>query len=133
MKKFLVALIFYLIFIPYANAEVTFYNANQVTLTWDAVLTDIDGDQIIGITYKLYLANANTDSSKTNPVMVAETTDIQETITLTKGRYYVGIQACLDDLSSIINWGDELDGQEGCRLFGLRFAVPPNAPHKLNK
>lgn len=133
MKKFLVALIFYLIFIPYVNAETVFYNANQVTLTWDAILTDVDGDQVTGITYKLYLANANTDPSKTNPVMVAETTDIQETITLSKGRYYVGIQACLDDLSSIINWGDELEGQEGCELFGLRFAVSPKSPHKLKR
>lgn len=135
MKKFLISLILFLflLFVPYANAEIVFYNANQVTLSWDAVTTDIDGDPVTGITYKLYLANANTDPDKTNPVVVAEITDTQETITLSKGRYYVGVQTCLDDLSSIINWGDELEGQEGCELFGLRFAVPPHPAKKLRK
>lgn len=126
-------LILSLLFIPYANAGVVFYNTNQVTLTWDAVTTDVDGDEVTGVTYKLYLANADTDPNKTNPVVVAETPDVQETITLSKGRYYVGVQSCSGDLLSIINWGDDLENQEDVELFGVRFASSPQAPKSLRK
>lgn len=133
MKKFFMALIMFLTFISYVNAEVPFHNANQVTLTWDEVTTDIDGDLVPGVTYKLYLVNANTDPNKTNPVEVSKICDIQETITLSKGRYFVGVQACSGDLSSVINWGDELENQEDVDLFGIRFASPPHAPKNLKR
>lgn len=136
MKKFLIFLLPILFFIysaTYVLAEVVFHNANQVTITWDVVTDDIDGDQVTGVNYILYLVNANTDPDKTNPVVVAETADNTETITLTKGRYYIGVQACLGDLISDINWGDEPMYQDGIELFGLRFAVSPKPPHKLKR
>lgn len=136
MKKFFIFLlpILFLIYsATYIYADVTFYNSKQVTLTWDVVTEDVDGDQITGVTYRLYLVNANTDPDKSNPVVVAETVDNIETITLTKGRYYVGVQACLGDLISDINWGDESMYQDGVEIFGLRFAVSPKPSHKLKR
>jgi len=110
----------------------TFYNDNTPTLAWDAVTTDIDGDPITGVTYKLYLANADTDPNKVNPVVVAEIAGLTTTINLnTKGRFFVGVQACLGDQSSVINWGDEIEDQEGVELFALRWAVSPKTPKKL--
>jgi len=111
-----------------------FYNSNQVTLEWNAVTTDVDGDAITGVTYRLYLVNADTDPNKTNPVVAADNiTDVQATITLgTKGRYFVGVQAVLGDLVSTINWADELEDPP-VDLFGLRFAVPPHAPKNIRR
>lgn len=132
MKKLLLTLFLILCFaIPFAFA-LTFHNANQVTLAWNAVTTDVDGDPCPDVTYTLLLANADTDPEKANPTIVAENiTDLTATITLQKGRYFVGIQAVKDDLKSVINWADEVEGQEGVEIFGLRFAVPPSGPKDL--
>ena len=113
------------------QADVPFHNANQVTLAWDEVTIDVDGDAIEGVTYELLLANANTDPNKTNPVVVYEGAETQTTITLTKGRYYVGVRTVYAGDVSVINWGDEAEYQENVELFGVRFAVPPHAPKNL--
>jgi len=120
----------------FANAEVTFHNANEVTVAWDAVTTDVDGDPVTGtVQYRIYLANADTDPDKTNPIIVLDNiTDVSAIITLSvKGRFFIGVQAVLDDLESVINWGDEIENQETVELFGLRFAVPPHAPKNIKR
>jgi len=135
MKKLFLTIVCVLLMTTVALADVVFYNSNQVTLEWSAVTTDVDGDAIAGVTYKLYLANADTDPNKTNPVVAADNiTGTSTTITLgAKGRYYVGCQAVLGDLVSDINWADELENQATAPLIGLRFAVPPNAPKNIKK
>ncbi len=119
------------------SADVTFYNDKTPALAWDAVTTDVDDDPITGVSYILYLANADTDPNKANPVEVTDTdgddTNLTATFTLTKGRYFVGVQAALGDLLSVINWGDIIDNQENVPLFGLRWAVSPHPPKKLKK
>ena len=133
MKKIILAVLAVLVFAAPVFA-LEFYNANQATLAWDAVTTDVDGDPITGLTYKLWLANADTDPTKTNAVEVWTGTELTATITLgVKGRYFVGVQAWLGDLPSVINWADELAGQEIVGLFGLRFAVPPHGPKNLTR
>ena len=134
MKKVFLTLVCLLVMVTAAFA-LTFYNSNQPTLAWDAVTTDVDGDAITGVTYRLYLVNADTDPNKTNPVVVADNiNELTETITLgTKGRFYVGVSAILGDLESVINWGDEIENQETVELFGLRWAVPPHGPKSLVK
>jgi hypothetical protein len=135
MKRLFLTILCFLVMGSFVNADVTFYNSNEVTLSWDAVTTDVDNDAITGVTYRLYLANADTDPNKVNPVIAADDiTDLSETITLgTKGRFFVGVQAVLDDLESVINWGNEIENQENVELFGLRFAVPPHAPKNIKK
>ena len=140
MKKLFLIILTALFLVTAGTAfALPFYNSNQATLAWNPVTTDVDGDPITGvITYQLWLANADTDPGKANPVAVADsdgnTSDTQGTITLgTKGRYYVGVQAILDDLISEINWGDEPANQETVELFGIRFAVPPHAPKDLRR
>lgn len=133
MKK--VLLVFLMLAIAGICSAQTFYNDRTPILAWDAVTTDTDGDTIIGVSYRLYLANADTDPNKANPVVVADEdgndADLTATFTLIKGRYFVGVQAILGDLTSEINWGDIIDNQENVELFGLRWAVPPHAPKKL--
>ena len=135
MKRLFLAIVCSLLMVTAAFA-LTFYNSNQVTLAWDAVTTDVDGDAVTGVTYRLYLVNADTDPEKTNPVLVpgGDIVELTKTITLgTKGRFYVGVQAVLDDLESVINWGDEAENQGTSELFGLRFAVPPHGAKNLRR
>ena len=133
MKKFLICLT--VLLMAGTVFALPFYNSNQVALEWTAVTTDADGDTITGVTYQLYLANADTDPDKANPVIaLGGITATQAIITLgTKGRYFVGVSALLDDLECVINWADELENQEGNELFALRFAVPPHAPKNIRK
>ena len=136
MKKVFICICLTVSFLLVGTAfALDFYNSNQVTLEWNAVTTDADGDPITGVTYRLYLANADTDPNKTNVVIAADgITALQETITLgTKGRFFVGVSSLLGDLESVINWADELENQEGSELFGLRFAVPPHAPKNIRR
>ena len=137
MKRLFIAFMIVLFTIGIAAADVVFHNDKTPTLAWDAVTTDVDGDPITGVTYQLWLVNANTDPNKANPVKVTDEdgvdTDLVATITLIKGRFFVGIQAELGDLLSDINWGDIIDNQENVELFGLRWAVPPHPPKKLIK
>ena len=135
MKKLIISIILLLVLVmvPAANAEVVFHNANQATVAWDAVTSDIDGDPISGVTYRIYLAS-ETDPMKSDPfVAVDNITNLSATITLTKGRFFVGIQAVCEDLVSEINWGDEIEHQADVELFGLRYATLPGAPKNLMK
>ena len=135
MKKLfgIIALLIVFVAAPVWAQDVVWHNANQVTVGWDAVTQDIDGDPITGVTYEVLLANADTDPSKTNPVVVAETDLLEATLTMTKGRYFVGVRAVYLDMMSGINWGDELENQEGYDLIALRFAVPPKTPPGLRR
>ena len=119
--------------LPWASAaDVVFHNANQFTLEWNAVTADADGDPLTDVTYEVLLANAITDSNKTNPTVMPFSTTTA-TITLgVKGRYFVGVRSVWDDLRSEINWGDLPDGQTA-PVFGVRFAVPPVIPNGFNK
>ena len=130
----LIVLLLVLIMAPAASAEVVFHNANQATVAWDAVASDIDGDPISGVTYRIYLAS-ETDPMKSDPfVAVDNITALSATITLnTKGKFFVGIQAVCEDLVSEINWGDELEHQADVELFGLRYATLPGVPENLIK
>jgi len=132
MKKIVLTVICFLAMTGFASGEVIFYNTNQAKLAWDAVTTDIDGDGITDVKYRIYIANAVTDPEKTNPVIGADNlTATTTTITLTKGRFYVGVAAFIDDLQSDINWADLPTYQGTNPLFGLRFAVPPKPPHNI--
>jgi len=120
----------------------TWHNVNQVTCAWDVVTTDIDGDPLPidgTLHYRLFLANADTDPTKTNPSQVADTTDLQTTITIgTKGRYYVGVQAIwiytdLSELASGINWADEIADQETVSIWAIRHQMPPQKAKDLVK
>ena len=135
MKKLFLTVLCFQAMVGMAWADVVFYNSNQATLEWNVVATDVDGDPITGVTYRLYLSNADTDPNKSNPVIAVDNIiETSATVTLgTKGRFFVGVSALLDDLESAINWGDEQADQETVDLFGLRFAVPPHAPKNIKK
>lgn len=120
----------------------TWVNVNQLTCTWDIVTTDGDGDPLPAdgvLHYKLYLANADTDPTKTSPVQVADVTTLEATITLnTKGRYYVGVKAVwiytdLSEMESGINWADEIENQETVDLWAIRHHVSPKPAKNLTR
>ena len=144
MKKLIFTLLVFVgIFciMPVANAQ-TWHNVNQFTCSWEAVTTDADGDPLPvdgAMHYRLYLANADTDPSKTSPVEVADVTILEAVVTLgTKGRYFVGVKAVwiytdLSELESAINWADEIENQETIDLWAIRHHVSPKPPKKLTR
>ena len=138
MKKLLGLMVLLVGILTGANvfaADVIYYNANQFTLGWDLVTTDVDGDPISGVSYEVVMANAITDPTKTNPAIVARPAAGIATATVTigvKGRYFVGVRSVWDGLKSGINWGDLPDGQT-VPEFGVRFAAPPKDPVGLKK
>ena len=112
--------------------------ANQSTIQWQEINTDIDGDPLPAgthVEYKILLANLNTDPNKTNPATLDQVTGLEYTITLnTKGSYAAGVQALhLDDSTgevlaqSATAWGDnpddavDTDGDGVGNDFGIRF------------
>lgn len=119
------------------------YNVNTFSCSWNAVTTDVDGDPLptgIALTYRVYLANAVTDPNKTTPVVIANVSTINMSVTLnTKGQYYIGIEAVLtfvDDsteLVSGINWADEIADQDTIELWAVRHHAPPLKPQKFLK
>ena len=119
------------------------YNVNTFPCSWNVVTTDVDGDPLptgIALTYRVYLANAVTDPNKTSPVVVADVSDLNTSITLnTKGQYYIGVEAVLtfvDDsteLVSGINWADEIADQDTVELWAVRHHAPPLKPQRFLK
>lgn len=113
------------------------YTTNQATLAWDAVTKLVDGRPLPEgnvIQYKVYLANAVTDSGKTNPIEVG--TGIVETryvITLNQeGKYFVGIRAVRivggeAVAQSEVTWADDPASNPQPGPFGLRFFESPGA------
>jgi len=136
MKKLTLTIVCLLTMASFANAEVTFHNANEATVEWSAVTTDVDGDLITGtIQYRIHLANADTDPDKTTPTMIADgLTELSYTVTLgVKGRYYIGASAFDGEDESVINWADEIENQGDNPLFGLRWKVSPHAPKNIKR
>ena len=119
------------------------YNVNTFPCSWNVVTTDVDGDPLptgIALTYRVYLVNAVTDPNKTSPVVVADVSDLNTSITLNKkGQYYIGVEAVLtfvDDsteLVSGINWADEIADQDTVELWAVRHHAPPLKPQRFLK
>ncbi len=128
----------------------TWHTTNQATVSWNAVTTladeahtPIPAEDVI--TYKVYLANALTDSGKTNPLEIAETADTSYILTLdVEGQYFVGVQtirkhtipgigADAEDevvtIGSDIAWSDMIEHTPD--PFGLRYFLLPDAPTGL--
>ena len=119
----------------------TWHTANQVTVGWDEVTENSNGDPIdpalTEVVYNVYLQNSITGG---DPVQVATAiTDIEETITLnTEGSYYVGISSqrkttdtgeLLEE--STISWSNDPTVCQNGEDFGVRYFLPSAAPINL--
>ncbi len=131
------SVIFLVLFLTFSVTAFSqeWHTANQITITWDAV-TEMQGGIAIPetdiIEYRVYLANAITDSDKTNPAEIDITGDTSYTITLTgEGQYFVGLQTIrkLADGEvigeSVIGWTDDPAIVLGGATFGIRHFLPP--------
>jgi hypothetical protein len=119
------------------HAAVSWQTANQFTVAWDAVSTNVDGDALGEtdvVKYEVFLANNLTDPNKTNPTSLGITNETTYTLTLnTEGYYVIGIkslryivenEAEIFVSSSSISWSDDPNvGTE----FGVRYFLPPAA------
>ena len=133
-KKVMLGLLGFMLVATLAWAQ-PWHTANQVTVAWDAVTTDENGQPLdmteATVAYKLYLVNARTDPNKTNPVELAQVAETTYTLTLgTEGRYYFGVAAVrvtVDEGNVVgaasIAWSDDTTLTDS--PFGLRYFVPP--------
>jgi hypothetical protein len=135
-KKIIIAWIFVLCFIWGVALAQTFFTANQSSIEWDAVTTNASGDPIdpAQISYKIYLANANTDPEKANPVEVGTATAPSATITLnTEGKYFVGVSTVRTVGGEVVGeseiaWSDDAASVPAGGEFGVQFYEPPSKP-----
>lgn len=140
MKKLLVGslcLLMLLFSVP-AMAQ-TWFTANQVTVGWDAVTTLDDGSPLPTgdtVQYRVYLVNAITDPSKTNPteVTTAAITELEYTMTLgVEGKYFVGllseriVSGAGGEVipANAIAWSDDPAVAKDGNTFGVQYFIPP--------
>lgn len=139
--KFFMASLFLIVFFLVSICSVVhsqeWVTANQVTITWDAVIAFENGDPIPAtdiIGYGVYLAR-EADTDKIDHIHLGVTTDTLYTITLDKnlpeGRYFVGLKTIrkLADgthvAESIIGWTDNPDIVLDGKIFGLSHYFIP--------
>lgn len=103
--------------------------ANQVSVAWDPVETNVDGEPITGtISYKIYYRTALSEVE----AFVATTTDTRYTFTFTvEGRYYMGVRAVrnvdvVEIGSSIISWSDNPAVCQDGKIFGAQYFKLPS-------
>lgn len=113
------------------------HTANQSTLAWDPVTTNINGEALPAdgvVKYTVFLANATTDPEKTNPALIAESIpETQYTFTLNaQGKFIPGVKSELwvaGELveESVIAWSDDPEFTQSGEAIGLRYFLPPKA------
>ena len=139
LKTLVITAILIILFAPYAGS-LEWKATNQATIAWDQVTTLENGDPLPAnntIKYRVYLANAVTDSDKTNPALLGEIDQLQYTLTLnSEGKYFVGVQSVRYDENALeievstVNWSD-VNGAMTPNPFGLVHYLPPAAPANL--
>jgi hypothetical protein len=131
MKKLvLITLVAFFLCTSLAFAEVNWHTANQATIGWNEVTQLADGTPIPAgneVRYVVYLANATTDPEKTNPAEIAQTTTLEQLITLNvEGNFYAGVKAerwfeGAKVGESVIAWSDDPLAVKDGQTFGLRY------------
>jgi hypothetical protein len=127
-----------------ASAAVEWVPANQVTVAWDAVTTDANGNPIPAaeIRYVSYYV-AEADTAKTAPITIGTTTALEQVFTFQgEGRFILGVKAervvntapagQLEQLTVVgqspVSWSDNpavcLDG----KTFGVTRYASPHGP-----
>ena len=140
MKRLFVAVIlgFFLFATPAAGMD--WHKAEKIGVAWDAVTTDVDGGtfpQGSIIEYEVYICDPRFDANKTNPKTVGVTQQTQLDVTITPGKYLIGVQAVLKVPSdstgtvyeeagrSSISWSDDPQIALNGVIFGVLFFKNP--------
>jgi hypothetical protein len=112
----------------------------KITVAWDKVTNDIDGGafpQGSIIEYEVFISDPRFDPNKTSPKTIGVTQQTQLEVTITPGKYLVGVQAILkvpSDASgtvyeeagrSAISWSDNPQVVLNGVLFGMMFHKNP--------
>ena len=137
MKKTMIYTICFLfISIAIAWAAVTWHTANEFTVSWDAVTTNVDETAVPAneIEYELFVVNAITDPNKTNPTSVWRGPELTHVVTLnTEGQYLLGIRAIrvidgVDQSTSVNVYSDDPAVCQDGVTFGVRYFIPLKNP-----
>jgi hypothetical protein len=154
---FLAVAIMLAAFIKISNAQ-TWHTTDQVTLAWDAPTSLSNGDPVPSedeIRYRIFLADAVSDPSKTSPVELTPDNDGDGTLdpildkskTITvqqEGRYFFGVKALryhdangdgnLEQVGeSAIAWSDNSEYVQDGTTFGVEHFFSITEPSGLMK
>jgi hypothetical protein len=136
MKRITLACLILALIPMTATAEViSWHTANQVTVGWDAVTTNVDGEPVTGtIEYAVFIAAQD----KADPVQLWRGADTSTVLTLTvQGHFLLGIKSYLmvdgqQTAESDYGWTDDPEIVAGGNTFGLMFFKAPARVTGLN-
>ena len=136
MKKLfkILPVVLLIILIPLFVCAQTWHTANQQTVAWDAVTTNIEGGAIPAgeISYTVYLYNAVTDPDHLNAVELANTIETQYLITLgTEGKYFFGVKSVRTVAGEIVGESIIIWSSDPEYDFGLQYFAAPANPGVL--
>ena len=140
MKKLLVLLVlgFFIFTAPAVGMD--WQKKEKITVAWDTVTNDVDGStfpQGSIIEYEVFIIDPRFDPNKTSPKTIGVTQQTQLDVTITPGKYLVGVQAILkvpSDASgtvyeevgrSSISWSDDPQMTLNGVVFGVLFFKNP--------
>ena len=142
MKKILVLLVaFFLIFFAGTAQAIEWTVANQGTVAWDAVTTNIDGEAFpVGdvISYRLYIKKIGVEG---DGIFAGETAELQFTLTFpTEGKWLAGtktIRKPIDNpeesIESEISWSNSDNIVDVPIPFGFIYYKPPKVAGGFGK
>ena len=135
MKKVLAYLTIILFCFAVSVSAQTWHTANQKTVGWDAVTTNINGGVVPAeqISYTVYLYNAITDPNHLNAVTLGSTVETQYLITLgIEGRYFCGVKAVRTIEGDVVGESAIVWTSLPEYDFGIQFYFSPMEPGGLN-
>jgi len=131
--------VIFLLFFGIANiaSSETWHKANQITIGWDVVTNNVDGDPIPVediIKYNVYIKDKKTSTE----TLMTETDVNQVILSFTdEGFYYIGVQAAryipddTEPILSTISWSSDVSVCLDGVTFGVRYHVPPGGPQNI--
>jgi hypothetical protein len=127
-KWFTITLMIMLMFLAVPAQAQQWTTANQVTVSWDPVTTNIDGQPITGtVTYKTY----SRPELGTFESLIGTVSETRSIITFTaEGRYFLGVKSVrnvdgVEIESSRIAWSNNAADCQNGVTFGIQFFKAP--------
>jgi hypothetical protein len=115
----------------------TWHTANQVTVTWDAVTTNSDGNPLSTTDPIKYQVYSKLAPSGTEDKVGTEITTLSQTVSFSsEGSYYLGVKAIryigTEKVGeSAIAWSSDPLVCYNNQAFGVRYWLPPAQPKGL--
>lgn len=126
----LAGLLFMATIVPGALVAQTWHTANQTTIAWDAVTSNVNGGPVAPgeISYVVYVYNAIEDPTHANPIELGPTVDTTYLVTLTtEGRYFFGIKTVRTVDGDVVGESTITWSSDAAYDVGIQYFLAPAA------